>query len=277
MVAKNFLLTISSLRMREAIEMKTKDIIFIAILMIVANLSFKEGRAMAEEVPVQADNKASITTDKCSCERPMEAWDDFNRKNEKYVYHFAILWNDETCTPQDIFGPLSLKPYLENESLNEGNIEQVTRRFILDYKKLLGVDDVSNLVKQWFHHENNGWFLRYQQYYKGILVEMGEVTLSIEGDGIISFGSVYFPKLDISVKPTIDKTEAIRIADETTHESRVVTEGETKASLMIHKISKKCFVYKLVWNIEMKSMQILVDAHSGEVLESYSLIKGGLE
>jgi len=204
--------------------------------------------------------------DACDCELPLEAWDNFTATNEKYVYHFSVLWNDETCTPEGVFGPVSLNSYLGNESLNESNIEQVTRDFISDYKELLGVDNISNLVKEWTVHEDNSWFIRYKQYYKGVLVDRGKVSLSIFDENIISFGSLYFPKINISVTPIVNESEAIAIANETVNGIG----SETKATLMVHKPNATCLFYKLVWSIDIDDMRVIVDAETGDIVDSYT-------
>ena len=142
--------------------------------------------------------------------------DEINQNNwanfkEKYGENWKVHWNNLTGTPSMIYG--SAYNLNQGEVANKDDAERLSKVFIGENKDLLNIDNISNLELSSVDNGNDEWYVRYQQFYEGIPVHNGRVSLTISDKGEIkSLGSDFYSNIDVDVIPKLSKNDAIKIA-----------------------------------------------------------------
>ena len=170
--------------------------------------------------------------------------------------------------------------------MSKGNIDDVSRRFLDNYRELLRIDPATLTLKQAnAQPEGAGkwWYIEYSQRYEDIPVYRGTVgfTLNPSGD-VVSFGADVHPNIELSTTPSISQERAISIAErqflEEPSDSLAI---RNDVSLLVYPDIKDTVAYHLVYHIELlgfrpsKGQGYFVDAHTGQIVRQMDLFRHG--
>lgn len=163
--------------------------------------------------------------------------------------------------------------------LNRESAEAVFRDFLAENRDYLKVPPEE--VKLVSATQRRGtWYVKFQQFYKGIPVHDATVGFTATDKGMIrSYGSSFQPRLDVDTTPKIGLPQAVETARRTYDPKVASGLKENKAFLVIYPHPTAPAKYTLAWSFELKperpdpevEKQFIVDAASGKILKSYPL------
>lgn len=160
------------------------------------------------------------------------------------------------------------------------NVERTFKEFFREHKQFLGIDpDALKIVTS--KKINRRWFVKYHQYYKGILIHNATVGIeSSDGGKVATYAANYYPDINIDVKPDLDMDKAIDIALKTYKTSdRSKLKRKDDTLIIYPEESEQKITYHLAWkfliieeepNPDMDKC-FIVDAKNGTILSSYPL------
>jgi hypothetical protein len=162
--------------------------------------------------------------------------------------------------------------------ITEKNAEAVFKGFIREHKALLEVeaDDLKMISAKKI---SNRWYVKYGQYYKGLLVLDATVGLeSSENGKVNSYVANYQPDIDVPTEPKVTLEQAIAVAKKTYAENAVQKLVKKESNLLIYaEQTADKVVYHLAWKLllvgEHFDPQIekyfIIDAIDGKIIKSY--------
>lgn len=164
------------------------------------------------------------------------------------------------------------------QALTEKNAEAVFKGFLAEHSQFFRVQP-EQLRMTLAARRNGTWYVRFQQYYKGVPVHQATIGLTATKDGMIkTYGSSYHPDIDVDTVPKIALARAVEIA-KTTYDSAVRERlKEKQGSLLIYPEEKKERVtFHLAWKFLLSAARpdpevekyFIVSATDGAILKSY--------
>ena len=200
----------------------------------------------------QTDNRTNFYSPSTFTKKSIQTWQTFNAANKN---RWNVEWNKNTGTPHLIYGHQIAIP----ESLRQETIEQITRQVLNKHKDLLQIDlnalvlSTAGYTAPKFAGRSSGtWRVYYHQQYRGIPVYGGSVRMIIRNNKVTSFGSDYYPGIEISPDPRITKEEAALIASNHAEAKSPLKPLDSK--LVIFPSALNGLVkYYLAWQITMPS------------------------
>ena len=168
-------------------------------------------------------------------------------------------------------------------ALDQGNIDDVAKRFLVDYQEIIRMEPDDLVLKQ-ANHRMGKWYISYEQIYQGIPVYRTSVGFTIERQGKIPrLGADIYPEIAVSTVPSISAQQARETAGkifrtEGTENSNLVKD----ISLLIYpEIVGSEINYHLVYDVELftekprRQWIYFVDAHSGDIVYSTNALRHG--
>jgi Zn-dependent metalloprotease len=164
-------------------------------------------------------------------------------------------------------------------ALTEDKADLAFKTFLGENKRFFGVD-TDNLKLISAKKLHGKWYVKYQQYYKGIPVYRATVGLTTTEQGkVLTYGSNYYPKIDVSIKPKIGLEEAVTVAKGSYREEKA-RELTAKEILKLIYAEKKPdgVVHHLAWKFLLSGDRpnpdldkyFIIDALTGKILLSYN-------
>jgi Zn-dependent metalloprotease len=216
----------------------------------------------------------------------LTAWQRFVREHGNA---WAVEWNPVTGTPHRISGS-----FLPIQGVTKNTVEKAARSFIARYSDLLGVDPASlELTKAEFdppekdRRGHGTWYVAFRQVYHHIPVQGGSVRLIIRSNRVTSFGSDFFPGIDVQAKPVVPLDRAIDLARRDLNLNKGSTPVKTRL-IVFPDIRTSTIRYHLAWEIVMpvvhrpdirrdsvvpQQWRYLIDAISGEIVDRKNVMR----
>src|SRR5438445_3431696 len=171
---------------------------FAAVLLAAATLLSAQVLRQPEPVPRTAPNSKAFET--------------FNRAHGN---RWQVEWNRVTGTPHRISGS-----YLPIETaISKETVQRAALDFIGQNRELLGADPATLLLGKLDFNPAaertrgpGSWYVDFHQTYHGVPVEGGSVRVIIRGQRITSFGSDFFPGINVPWQPAVAREAAIEKA-----------------------------------------------------------------
>lgn len=188
--------------------------------------------------------------------------------------------NRMTNIPERVIG-IDIYPTILKEGkvpLTEKNIESTFKEFLREHTELFEIEP-EDLKMVSAKKIKNRWFIKYEQYYKGIPVHNATVGLdSSENGKVSSYASNYHPKIESPTEPIVTLEKAVDIAKHT-YPEKVSQRLKMKDSILIiypEKTERK-IAYHLAWKFMIAGEDpdpeiekyFIVDAIDGKILQSY--------
>jgi hypothetical protein len=168
--------------------------------------------------------------------------------------------------------------YNVNSRPYSGSPEEIARSFLLENRALFQLkDDLDDLAVRRVKSSPAGYHVGLTQSYHGIPVFRSETVVSINSQNRVSMVvSGYRPDISVVTNPGIDQTQALNLAKQSIGASTSRELFPSKTGLAVYQDSTAQF--HLAWKILVAPLEaggsylILVDAHSGKVLETLTQI-----
>ncbi|MCF6271238.1 MAG: T9SS type A sorting domain-containing protein [Melioribacteraceae bacterium] len=164
--------------------------------------------------------------------------------------------------------------YSTEKTVYKGKPEKVARQFLNENKTIFGIDNISNLKLVEIIENPGGKHIGFIQTYKDIPILGSETVVSINNKyQIETITNGCLPNNTLkSTSPSITKENAIKNAKLKIklNDKTLVSKAQGKLYFFVDSLYKM----HLVWKVNMTasepsgSWQILVDAHTGEILDS---------
>ncbi|MFP4459727.1 MAG: FlgD immunoglobulin-like domain containing protein [Candidatus Zixiibacteriota bacterium] len=144
-------------------------------------------------------------------------------------------------------------------------------RFISEYPEIFGISNIENLKLYSAKNVLGKWFLTYRQAKDGYIVLGSRVDIRLDSGNIVLFGSDVFDISDVNTSYSIDEQTAI-----SSIENRLSCDAESNG-LFIVKNSDDDLIP--AWWIDGKTdypttrPRVLLDANTGEIIDSYDNIR----
>jgi hypothetical protein len=182
----------------------------------------------------------------------------WKRFNNQHQNKWKVKWNPITGTPHKISGH-----YIEiKDSLTKENIEQVTRKQLEKHRDLLQINPKTlNLSKadldipKYAEASTGTWYINYRQTYNDLPVRGGSVRLIIRNQKLTSFGSDYYPGIDISPDPKISEEQAVEKVNLYMDQEQPL-EPFSSELIILPKVITNGIRYYLSWQITMPVVYI---------------------
>jgi Zn-dependent metalloprotease len=210
-------------------------------------------------------------------EKNKETWQRF--KNDFKAPGLKVVWDKTTSVPRIIMGTKVAPSLKSRQKINEKTIPAVIFDFLKKYELLLRIPERDVKVKSIKQFQNK-WYVKAQNYYKGIQIFRSQVGFVLDQNGnILSYGSDCDPTMKVETEPVISKKEAVQIAHRH-HKPDVDLPIILKdVYLMIYQeiLPQKAMKYRLAWYIylgaEPGHWQVdrvfFLDALTGEKIKDF--------
>ncbi|MFQ5863935.1 MAG: M4 family metallopeptidase [bacterium] len=185
-----------------------------------------------------------------------------------------VQWDKKTGTPTRLAGKLSERI--------DADAQEIAMRFFKANQTLFSMADAEkelSVVK--VKTDTRGWqHVKLQQLYNSIKVEANTVLVHINDNKEVRIVSGYYlPNIDLDTTATITSSEAISAARTDLNPKKELSQVPA-AELVVYDFDDKTY---LAWKTELRSEDPLgvfiyyVDAHTGEVIDSYNDMKFALD
>ena len=166
----------------------------------------------------------------------------------------------------------------KKEVLTEKNVESALKSFLSKNLKYFMVEP-EDLKMIYAKRRIGNWYVKFQQYHKKALVYDAVVSFIATDEGTIrTYGSSYYPIIDISTTPKIDLMKAVEIAKRT-YDLKIAENLHKKEVILIIYPEKKAskIEFYLAWKFLLAPKRpdpkvekyFIVDAQSGKIIKSY--------
>lgn len=179
----------------------------------------------------------------------------------------GINWNNKTGTPDII---VFSKPHsFDDDSKTSAKL------FLKEMRNLLKKKDAEDdFVLKRINQDSSIQYIRFEQFYKNILVRDGEYVVTVLPNGKVQSALGKFHKnISVDVKPTLNEKDAFTSAAQNPPKSVVLKDSLLSSQLIIF---PKEGEYFLAWELEIPTSQegenwiYIIDASNGTVLSSMS-------
>ena len=163
--------------------------------------------------------------------------------------------------------------------VTEENAESTFKGFLKEHNELFEVEP-EDLKMVSAKKINNRWYVKYNQYYKGILVHNATVGLdSSENGKVSSYASNYQPNIEVPTEPKVNLEKAVDIAKETYPDTDSQKLQEKDSILIIYpEKAEDKIIHHLAWKFMLAGEQpdpeiekyFIVDALDGKIIQSYA-------
>ncbi len=191
-------------------------------------------------------------------------------------------WNPLTNIPAVVSGIEDLPADLKSGTvpLTEENIETVYKDFLNEKQSFFGVDP-EQLQLIFKENISPKWHIKFQQLYQGIPVYQAAVGFTTSEQGqVISYGSNFYPDINIATKEKISLEDAAGLVKATLDPDVAKKLTQNDGAKIIYPTPEKTGVgYHLAWNFTLAGTKpnhqtdyiYIVDAANGAILSSYPL------
>lgn len=192
-------------------------------------------------------------------------WVDFN---SNYGCQSTAVWNLNSRTPHRVV----TSGILLSPSLDDSNIEKVSRDFVQANSDLLGVG-LADLSLQAAGFHGRMWYVIFDRYYQNLPVYNARVNFTYAANGnLVSFGSDAYPGISVDTAPNLSEQDAVGVVrasiDYDSEQAKVemtqllVLPLELEGSFSVH------LAWKVVYLVPDAPARwfMFIDAHTGEVL-----------
>jgi|GEM_PF-6562134 Zn-dependent metalloprotease len=204
---------------------------------------------------------------------PDSAQKDFSERRAVATAAIARISKQSAQTPRVVWAADRSRPAMLRGlrlKLAGKNLEQKSRKFITNNAELVvGTSADFQLIDERSTHDRKA--LRFQQTYKGLVVEGKTITTSFDAEGRLrAFHGNVADIGSIETKAKLQATKAIQVARDTVgHGAKVVTKnakGKAVTTLVILPHSPALLAYRITLPIEADPLGRIhyVDAQSGE-------------
>jgi Zn-dependent metalloprotease len=168
-------------------------------------------------------------------------------------------------------------------ALNQENIDAVAKRFLADYQEIIKVGSDDLVLKQASHRKGK-WYISYEQTYQAIPVYRTSVGFTIDRQGDIPrLGADIYPDIAVSATPSLSSQQARETAEKVfrVDETENVNLVKDISLLVYPEIVGSEITFHLVYEVELlierprRQWVYFVDAHSGDIVFSYSALMQG--
>lgn len=166
-----------------------------------------------------------------------------------------------------------------NVAVTEQNAESTFKQFLREHQDVFEIepDDLRLVSAQKINHR---WYLKYNQYYKGIPVQNATVGLDASEDGhVSSYAASYYPQINLPSEPSVSLEDAANTALATYSSSDRPQLSRQDDALIIYpeKIEDQ-IIYHLAWKFLIAPAEpdpeleqyFIVDALDGRIIRSYT-------
>jgi len=191
-----------------------------------------------------------------------------------------ITYQVRTNIPQKIVNMDVMPPLLiqRKEILTNQNLELAMKSFLVENSKILSVK-AEDLKLASADQRRGKWYVKFQQYFKGIPVYHSQVSFVTSEEGRIqSYGSSYRPDITIDTNPRLTVNDAVEVARKTyDHKTGRGLLGRDDELIIYPEENDSEVTYRLAWkfllftedrNPEMEKI-FIIDALTGQLLKSY--------
>ena len=191
-----------------------------------------------------------------------------------------ITYQTRTNIPQKIVNMDVMPTFLiqRKETLTNQNLEPVLKSFLVENNSILSVkaDDLKLISAE---QRRGKWYVKFQQYFKGVPVYRSQVSFVTSEEGRIqSYGSSYRPNIAIDTNPRLTVKEAVEVARKT-YDSKTGRGllGKDDELIIYPEENDSEITYRLAWKFllftenrdpEMEKI-FIIDALTGQLLKSY--------
>jgi Zn-dependent metalloprotease len=170
--------------------------------------------------------------------------------------------------------------FLEQLDLDIGTkreLEEVVRNYAKENGIMEG-EDFSDLRLKKMERLENSWYISYDQYYNGVLVNGSNIYFVVDDKKrkVVSYNSNFDPSIEVNVKPKITKDKAYDTVAEYLRSSNNSLKIKDYQLVIYKSASENRNKYRLTWKINVFSKQTFngyycfIDAHKGNVVSCHS-------
>ena len=257
-------------------KLSGQSLLIISILFAIIPIIAQENMVSDKSILLPAQNERAMpgTISKQQKITSSQRWQSFVAKHGQW----SVQWNEATMTPHRAFGKaIQIQGY---SHITEENVDAASRAFLQENQKMMGID-LAALEMTRAQKVNNRWYVSYRQMVGDIPVLFSEVELRIFENGrIMSFGTDFFPEIQVALKPEISADDARRFAIQDLAFNTATDKTAGNEDLYILPIREDMqLAYHLVYWVNVETVApagnfiTLVDAQTGDVLWRHNRVR----
>jgi len=193
------------------------------------------------------------------------AWSAFRAQHGEQT---MAMWSEETGLPTS----------LSNFAVAiGGDRRQAAKNFINEHRSLLLQGEAADNLELWNTRESAaGTHVDFRQTYQGIPVHRAVLSVHMADDAVVMLNGSYFPNLEIDTSPNFSGESALAaIQDDFGAGVRLgkVSDGPELVVYPQGTTTRLCWLVKLSTWSPFGAWEVLVDAHTNQVLQKNNLVK----
>lgn len=195
--------------------------------------------------------------------------------------HIRITRSRLTKLPKRIIGIDAYPARFKDGSIriSKKNAEESFKEFFQENKEVFQIEP-SNLKLASAKKINKRWYIKYDEYYKGIPVHKATIGLDSSETGRVgAYAANYYPDINVSTSPSVSLQDATDTVIKTYKEEDQSKLKAKDGGLIIYpEISKDKITYHLVWKLKIVGEKtdpeiekyFFIDALDGTIIREYT-------